>query len=118
MIVVRGGFVIEGGDKLFVEARCFEGRVSICVLGRGKLPYKPRRLPGVYDRLIMKTILERGVPLECREIRCNRLELDKTRYDGETYYVLRIYGDREIEVYFPLWKLDFIKKCIAATGKR
>ncbi len=111
MYVVKRGFYFRSGDKVFVDVYCGKGFVRICVIGIAKKPRGGRRIAGVYDRLLVKLYSERGGYLECFERRVQgEVNIVKTLIDDKQYLVVEV--SRDLYIYFPAGKIDYLKKCL------
>ncbi len=115
MYVIRRGFLVRGGDKVFVDLYCSRGLFRICIIGFAKKPRGGRRISGVYDKLLTEVFASRGDYRECfeGEIRGSP-RVRRVAADDKTYILVSLRGD--LHVYFPLDKDEYVKKCIRIMG--
>lgn len=110
-MIIKRAFIVEGGDRKFVDVHCSGDYVEIHVLGVEPLSIRPRRFSRVYDRVITRIITLRSKPLEIRRYKVKSIGIAgvKRLYDRE-YVVLDING--MVKVFIPSEKIRFIKECI------
>lgn len=113
MVLLKHCFMIEGGDKLWVEVNCCEKGVVVCVIGREPLG-RSRRLGGVFDKAIKKIVGYRGRPLECKSFSGHGKIVGYKRIDERLYIIFSIGG---VRIYIPVNKEKLLRECLRKAGK-
>lgn len=113
MVLLKHCFMIEGGDRLWVEVSCDKRGVVVCVIGREPLG-RSRRISGVFDKAIKRIVGSRGRPLECRSFSGHGEIAGYKRVDEKLYIIFSIGG---VRIYVPFDKEKFLRECLGKMGK-
>ncbi len=110
-VIIRRSFIVEGGDKKYVDVYCEEGYVELVVLGVEPIIRNPRRFSRVYDRIITRVVTTRSKPLDHRRIRVWSINISGLkRFNDKTFIILTV--NDSLNIYVPYGKARFVKDCI------
>jgi hypothetical protein len=109
---IYGCFYIEGSDRVWVEIRCLNKHIEICILSRESI-IRSRRISSYYDKFLRRIIAMRGKPIECyrigKEAGSPRI-VGRKRIDDKIYIIVEFKGFTH-RIYVPMNKIDLLKKC-------
>jgi hypothetical protein len=109
---IYGCFYIDGSDRVWIEIRCLNEYMEICVLSRESI-IRSRRISSYYDKFLRRIIAMRGKP-----IRCYRVDkkygspriVGRKRINDKIYIIVELRGFTH-RIYVPMNKIDLLKKC-------